>query len=95
MNSGDNIKIAENAGAGNGADQLFLGGRAVFVAEATWGGGSCKVQYKTRNGTYIDVPGATLSANGMTAAIDLPAGTYRAVIATATGVHAWLLGSRN
>lgn len=93
--STDNYKIADNVGAGNGADFRYQGGRTVLIGEATWGGGNVKLQYKTINGTYIDVTGATLSANGMTAMFELPAGVYRSVVTTATAVHAWIMGTRN
>lgn len=84
------VELLQNA-TGNSADKLWHGGVAVLVAEATWGGGSVKLQAKLDQGNYVDVASSTLSANGMTAGLYLPPGTYRAVATTATAVYASLL----
>lgn len=85
------VVLMEN-GTGNGSDFTFEGGKAWFIAEsASWGGGSAKLQVKLPQGNYFDVPSASLSANGYYA-VELPAGTYRAVVATATAVYARLAG---
>jgi len=80
------IILAENAGAGNGPDKLWVGGTTAFVAEGTFGGGSAKLQIKLPQGTYADVTGVTLSAAGMIVA-DLPPGEYRAVLATGSAFY--------
>lgn len=82
------VDLADNAGAGNGAEAIWPGGKGYFFAEATWGGGNTKLQMKNPRGTWFDVPGTTLAANGV-AAFDIPAGMIRAVTATATGVYAY------
>lgn len=84
------VRLLENAGAGNGADCVFNGGKAAFLAEATWGGGSAKLQVKLPNGSYADVSSVTLSANGMVIT-ELPMGIYRAVTATATAAYVRLV----
>ena len=85
------IDLCENAGAGNKAAKECKGGRYYLMAEATWGGGNIKLQFQTPNGTWIDVPSSTLSANNGTA-IELPQGQIRAVVTTATAVYAYLVG---
>lgn len=79
--------LLENASA-TGAAVKWPGGRGVFMAEATWGGGSVKLQMQTPNGTFVDIDGASLTANG-TKAFDAPAGFIKAVVATATAVYAY------
>lgn len=91
MNS-ERITLVSNASA-TGSDFTFRGGRAMFMAEATWGGGTVKLQVKSPNGTYIDVNGGSLTANGTSAALYLPQGLYRANIATASAVYAYLIAS--
>jgi hypothetical protein len=81
--------LLANAGVGNGPDVRWTGGKGVFMVESTaFGGGAVKLQIKSPNNTYIDVPGATLSANG-TIGIEQPAGILRAVSTLATAVFAW------
>lgn len=82
------LTLASNASA-TGSYGIWPGGKASFQAEATWGGGSAKLQGKLPNGTAYDV--ATLSANGVSSVLDLPAGEYRVLIATATAVYAKLV----
>lgn len=81
--------LVENASA-TGSDKTIRGGQYAFMAEATWGGGTVKLQIKLPQGNYADVTSASLTANGMVA-VYLPAGTYRANIATATAVYARLV----
>lgn len=85
------IDLCESAGAGNQASKECKGGRYYFMAEATWGGGNVKLQFQTPNGTWIDVTGSSLTANGGLA-IELPQGQVRAVITTASVVYAYLVG---
>ena len=86
------------AGAGTAAAQ-WLGGRGVFYVKATFGGGSVKLQQKTPDGTFVDVPATvnatvpSLTANGM-CAFELPPGELRVAVATATGVYAYAVGTR-
>lgn len=85
---GQVLTLASNAGAGNGTGLYWQGGKGTFTAEATFGGGSVKMQYKTINGTFVDVDGATLSAAG-TKFFELAAGEVRVVITTASAVYAY------
>jgi len=79
--------LLSNASA-TGSAVAWPGGRGVFMAEATWGGGTVKLQMQTPNGTWIDVDGASLTANG-TKAFDAPAGQIKANVATATAVYSY------
>lgn len=88
MGHGDAVILMTN-GTGNGSDVFYSGGKAAFMAEATFGGGTVKLQIKLPQGTYFDVANVSLSAAGMVVS-DLPAGTYRAVATTATAVYARL-----
>lgn len=67
---GGNLVLFENQdAAGNGTERVWQwGGPGVFAAEAgTWGGASVKLQAKGPNGSWIDVAGVSLSANGFVA----------------------------
>lgn len=88
MEQGYRADLAENAGAGNGTAKSWPGGKGYFMAKATWGGGNAKLQMQMPTGDFIDVPNATLSANGCVA-IDIPAGQIRVVITTLTAVYAY------
>lgn len=81
-----NLTLAANATTSNGAAVAWPGGKGVSTAEATWGGGTAKLQFKTLNGTWVDVPNCSHSANG-TLPFELPAGEIRTVIATATACY--------
>lgn len=82
--------IAANAGAGNLSSVQFPGGKAMFIAEGTWGGGNIKLQVKAGNNTWVDISSSTLSANG-TLNLDLPPCEIRGVVTTSTGVYADLI----
>lgn len=74
----------------------WMGGRGWFSAEATaWGGGSVKLQWKSPNGTYIDIDATNLNftANNVYG-FEAPPGELRAVRSTATGVYAYAIGTR-
>lgn len=86
------IALVENASA-TGSGFSFKGGRAVFMAEATFGGGTVKLQVQSPNGTWMDISNGSLTAAGITAPLYLPPGVYRANIATATAVYAYLIGT--
>lgn len=81
--------LLTNAGAGNGADVYFNGGKCALVANATFGGGSIKLQMKIDIGNtavYFDVVSAAFTAAGYLI-YDLPPGTYRAVVVTSTACY--------
>ena len=64
------------------------GGVYALIAAATWGGGTVKLQALSIDGsTYIDVPNASLTANGFLAPLYLPPGTYKIDVATASAVY--------
>lgn len=91
MSNGLSVVLLENAGTGNGADKVVnAGGKFAFMAEATFGGGTVKLQVKLPQDTYADVTSASLTAAGMVN-VDLPPGTYRAVATTATANYARLV----
>lgn len=91
--SRDFLQLASNAGAGNGTPKVWGGGRGVFSATATWGGGSVKLQYMLPDGTWADVGAhTTLMANGG-GGFELPRCEIRAVVATATAAYAWVQGT--
>lgn len=73
--------------------QFWLGGRGMLIAEATWGGGSVKLQFKSPNGTWMDYASGSLSANGALM-FELHPCEIRAVVTTATGVYAYAIGTR-
>ena len=84
------IVLASNASA-TGAWFMWPGGRGEFRVEATFGGGTVKLECKGPNGTAQEVGTDTnLSASGG-GIFELGAGEIRAAIATATGVYAMAL----
>lgn len=84
------ITLCENAGAGNQAEKQSLGGgRFLFTAEGTFGGGSAKLQFKTKNGTWVDYPSGSLSAAG-SILVYLTDGGVRAVTATGSAFYCYL-----
>jgi hypothetical protein len=82
-------KLTLASGGAAAAAQNWPGGKAMFIAKATWGGGNVKLQMPAGDGTYVDVANSTLSADG-TLTVELPAGNVKAVITTATDVYASL-----
>lgn len=69
------------------ASFTLRGGNYAVTVTATWGGGSMTLQRLATDGaTYVTVMTA-FSADGF-ATSNLPNGTYRLLIATATGVYA-------
>lgn len=91
--SGYKVALMENAAAGNGAAKFWPGGKGIFTAVATFGGGSVKLQVKALDGstgTFVDVTSASLSAAGMVA-FELPPGEIRAVGATASAIYAYAI----
>lgn len=82
------VTLASNASAGNHAAAAWPGGKGYFTGEATFGGGSIKLQFMSLNGTWIDYTSGSLSAAGGII-FELPAGQIRAVSATASAVYAF------
>lgn len=65
------------------------GGRYGVLCQATFGGGSVKLQVQLPDGsTYVSVVAATdfTAASTAMVTVDLPPGQYKATIVTATGV---------
>ena len=59
------LTMLSKAKAGTGQPVWFPGGLASFAANATWGGGSVKLQARLPNGsTYADLPSVALTADG-------------------------------
>jgi hypothetical protein len=85
-----NITLVSNASA-NGDWVNWPGGKGYFAAEATWGGGSVKLQFKGPNGTAIDYTNGSLSANGGII-FELPAVQIRAAVTTSTAAYATARG---
>lgn len=91
MNSAG-VELLNNAAA-TGTGQSWPGGRGLFVALATFGGGSVGLQFLGPDGvTWLpcqSVAGAdvSLTAAGSTL-FEQPPGSLRAVVATATAVYA-------
>jgi hypothetical protein len=84
------ITLASNASA-TGSWFFWPGGRGEFRVEATFGGGTVKLQCKGPNGTPQDVGAdVTLTASGG-GIFELGAGEIRASITTATAVYAMAL----
>lgn len=66
------IDLLSNASADSAVFTADFGGRYLMLGSATWAGGSVKIQILGPDGsTYLDVPSASLSANGA-ATIYLP-----------------------
>lgn len=80
------MQLLENASATSGAFN-WPGGRGVFSAVATWGGGSVTLQYLGPNGSTWLTAATALTADGLVA-FELPPGRIRAAVATATAVYA-------
>jgi len=84
------IVLASNASA-TGSWFMWPGGRGEFRVEATFGGGTVKLQCKGPNGTAQDVgTDTTLTASGG-GIFELGVGEIRCNIATATAVYAMAL----
>lgn len=85
------IDLLSNASVSSGQFD-WPGGIGVMYAEATWGGGTVKLQCQTPQGTWVDVgAGVTFTANGV-GGFTLPAGPIRASVATATAVYVSVVG---
>lgn len=87
-----------DADAVAGSDMEWPGGKGLFVGEAEdWDSATLVLQLKTTQGTYINVPSASLTANGMFE-VNLPAGLVRASTSggqeSVDGIYAYLIGIR-
>lgn len=81
------LTLLSNAAA-TSASFPWPGGVGIFMAEATWGGGTVKLQYQTPNSSWVDAGvETTLTANGG-GVFELPPCNIRASVATATAVYA-------
>lgn len=81
------VDLLEDASA-TGGWFAWPGGKGTFMAEATWGGGTVKLQFKNANETATDAGSdTTLTANGG-GNFELPPCQIRANVATATAVYA-------
>jgi hypothetical protein len=70
---------------GNGASAYLSGGTYSLQAFGTFGGGTFKLQRLLGDGTtYLDVSGASFTANGQ-ATVQVPPGAYRMTLTGATG----------
>ena len=78
--------LLTNASA-TGAAKQWRGGRGVFTAVATWGGGNIALQYLGPDGSTWLAVGSALTANGL-ATFELPPGQIRAAVTTATASYA-------
>lgn len=67
-------------GSATGSYFDVVGGRYIYAGEATWAGGSIKLQSKGPNGTAIDCPGVTLSANGFVECVVADGSQVRAAV---------------
>lgn len=78
--------LLSNASATSNPAQ-WGGGRGLFTAVATWGGGNVTLQYMGPDESTWLTAATALTANGMVA-FELPPGKIRAAVTTATGVYA-------
>jgi hypothetical protein len=78
--------LLSNASATGSAAQ-WPGGRGVFSAVATWGGGNVALQYMGPDESSWLTAATALTANGLIA-FELPPGRIRAAVTTATAVFA-------
>lgn len=84
--SGKKITFLEN-GSANSAAFTWDGGKGLFMAEATFGGGSVGLEIQTPNGTWVALITA-LTADGVST-FSAPRGKLRASVATATAAYAY------
>ena len=81
------VTLLDNGSATSSA-KVWPGGTGIFMVDATFGGGTVKLQYQAPNGSWVDAgPDTTLTANGG-GVFELPPCQIRVNVATATGVYA-------
>lgn len=84
------LTLVENASA-TGDGIVWRGGQGLMVAEAS-AFGTVKLQFKSPQGTWVDVgDDVTFTASGM-GRFYLPPGQIRANIDGATAAYAWVWG---
>lgn len=81
------MPILLNNASATGAPAQWRGGRGVFTAVATWGGGNIALQYMGPDGSTWLTVGTALAANGLST-FELPPGLIRAAVVTATAAYA-------
>lgn len=88
---GNVLKLVENASV-TGPLVNWPGGPGMFTAEATFGGGTVKLQVQTQSaaGTWVDVGSDTTLTAAGAGGFTLPPCNIRASIATATAVYAFV-----
>lgn len=86
MNSAS-VMLLSNAGVGNGAAKPWPGGRGLFMATATFGGGTVSLEYLGPNNVWLASPVVAVTAAGGVL-FELPPGSVRGVSVTATAVYA-------
>jgi hypothetical protein len=81
-------------GSATGEAQPWNGGRGAFMVEGTFAGATVKLQYKTPNGTWIDVDAtnAAFTAAGM-CVFECPPGDIRAAVSSGSpsGFYAYVI----
>lgn len=77
------------SGANSATFALIGGYYALTALSSSWSSGSVTVEVEGPDGATFIATALTLSANGMSLGY-LPAGTYKIVVASATGVYASL-----
>ena len=82
MAAGDAVKFLNLGAVTTGSFTLF-GGKYAVIWQATLGGGNLQLQALSADGSTFVPVGSAIAALGLTI-FDLPAGTYRFVITTAT-----------
>ena len=83
---------------GSGSSFMWPGGRGVFSAWGTFGGGTCKLEFSPNNSTWIaaDRSGdtyATFTANGV-GEFTLPQGLIRATVSGGTAASISAIASK-
>ena len=89
---GSYVLISNGSDATDQVAVVWPGGPCYFVSEATWGGGSNTLSYKSPNGTWINVPSGAHTADTITA-LTIPAGEVRVTVVTATAVYSYLIAN--
>ena len=88
--SGTVIQLV-NKGSVTSVPFVWPGGPGIFTAEATFSGGTVKLQYLSDNLTWLDVgPDTTLLANGGAGFLLPQNAQIRCSITTATVVYAYV-----
>ncbi len=91
------VVLGENVSA-TSSGFMWLGGKGMFMATATFSGGTLKLQMQIPDsgGTWVDIKNPAGNAVSLTAAgcisFDIPAGQIRLNVATATAVYAYAVG---